>query len=299
MFEKMIAKIIFNKLLTRPDISKAYALTDPSDSWYETLKKVHDSLAKITTLPHKIETITSFDGLKLSAVFYPCRKEEVKGTVLFIHGFRSHAEREWAFPGLFYLEMGYNVIIPYQRAHGLSEGKYITFGAFEKRDMLDWIKKADNLYPNTKIVLHGLSMGGGIALQMADEIPANVKCIISDAPANSLEDLFLDVAKHISKKNYQKIKNNLDQLFEKKVGMNPNVTNLDQYVKKAKCPIFLTAGSLENMLEYFNELEKISKTKTKILILPGCNHGNGMYKQTAMYQDALSEFLNENIKSEE
>lgn len=30
---------------------------------------------------------------------------------------------------------------------------------------------------------------------------------------------------------------------------------------------------------------------TTVVILPGCNHGNGMYKQTNLYQSAIKEFL--------
>ena len=31
---------------------------------------------------------------------------------------------------------------------------------------------------------------------------------------------------------------------------------------------------------------------TEIIILPGCNHGNGMYKQTELYQGKIKEFIN-------
>jgi hypothetical protein len=37
---------LFNMLLKRPDINKAYAMVDKTDSWYDTIKKVHDSLMK-------------------------------------------------------------------------------------------------------------------------------------------------------------------------------------------------------------------------------------------------------------
>lgn len=39
MFEHIKAKILFGKLLSRPNINKAYAMVDPEDSWYETIKK--------------------------------------------------------------------------------------------------------------------------------------------------------------------------------------------------------------------------------------------------------------------
>ena len=63
MFEKIKAKLIFGKLLSRPDIEKAYAMVGPEDSWYNTIKKAHDSLKEIQTLPHEIQEIKSSDGI--------------------------------------------------------------------------------------------------------------------------------------------------------------------------------------------------------------------------------------------
>lgn len=58
MFESLIAKMVFNRLLSRPDISKAYKMVGPEDSWYNTIKKVHESLAQIQELPHTQLKIT-------------------------------------------------------------------------------------------------------------------------------------------------------------------------------------------------------------------------------------------------
>ena len=133
MFEGLKANILFRKFLGRPNIGKAYAMVPETDSWYDTIKKVHESLAEIRRKPHELLEIRSRDGLKLKGVYYPNGSHR---TVICVYGYTSHAEREWAFPGLFYLSLGYNVLIPYQRAHGASMGEYITFGALEHRDLM-------------------------------------------------------------------------------------------------------------------------------------------------------------------
>ena len=109
MFEKIKAQFIFEVLLKRPDITKAYKMVGPEDSWYDTITTVHNSLAEIQKLPHEDWEIISLDGLALKGKFYPGTTNK---TVIWIHGFTSHAERESAFPGLFYHSMGYNVLIP-------------------------------------------------------------------------------------------------------------------------------------------------------------------------------------------
>ena len=53
----------------------------------------------------------------------------------------------------------------------------------------------------------------------------------------------------------------------------------------------LTAGSLEDQEDVLSLIKERNPQPTTMLILPGCNHGNGMYKQTRMYQDAIREFV--------
>ena len=45
---------------------------------------------------------------------------------------------------------------------------------------------------------------------------------------------------------------------------------------------------MEEVLELFKER---NPQPTTVLILPGCNHGNGMYKQTELYKNAIREFV--------
>jgi len=290
MFEKLKATILFEKLLGRPDIQKAYAMVKPTDAWYDTITKVHNSLNEIQCLPHDILEITSHDNLKLKAVYYPNEKSK-NVTVICAHGYTSHAEREWAFPGLFYLSQGYNVLIPYQRACGLSEGKYITFGALEYKDMLGWVKKVNEMNPDDAIIIHGLSMGGGIVLDLADKEMKNVKGIISDAPSVSIREFFENVSKEVFKKSSEKVVPYMMERFKKEFGADVNDFECVDIVTRSKYPILLSAGSMEQMEDVLDKIKKANSKQTDIIILPGCNHGNGMYKQTELYQGEIKNFI--------
>ena len=291
MIDKLKVNIMFTKMLKRPDINKAYAMVEPSDSWYETIKKVHESLEEMQKLPHEVIEITSHDNLKLKAVYYPGSKDS-NVTVICVHGYTSHAEREWAFPGLFYLSMGYNVLIPYQRAHGLSEGKFITLGALEHKDMLGWVNKVGELNPDDSVIIHGLSMGGKIALDLSDKNMKNVKGIISDAPSVSIKGVFKDVSENVFKKNAEKIAAYVVNRFEQEFQVDVDDFECMKIVANSKYPILLSAGSMEKYEEIFADIKNVNPNKTEIIILPGCNHGNGMYKQTEMYQKTIKEFIN-------
>lgn len=292
MLDKLKANIVFYRLFKRPNIQKAYAMVPPTDSWYDTITTVHNSLAEIQKLPHQLLEIASHDGLKLKGVYYPGESDV---TVLCAHGYTSHAEREWAFPGLFYHSLGYNVLIPYQRAHGLSEGKYISLGAVEHRDMMGWVDLINEMNPNGKIILHGLSMGGEIVLYLADKDMKNVKCIIADAPNVSIDGFFKNVTSHVFKEHGPQVHKHLQDRFRKEFSMDSSDYEAVDLVKNSRYPILLAAGSNEHMEDIFRDLAAANPMETEIVILPGCNHGNGMYKQTETFQTAIRNFVAKHI----
>ena len=44
--------------------------------------------------------------------------------------------------------------------------------------------------------------------------------------------------------------------------------------------------------EHYEALKKLNPQPTQTVILDGCNHGNGMYKQTEVFQGAIKNFVN-------
>lgn len=292
MFEKLKANILFHQLLKRPNIDKAYAMVGPEDSWYDTITKVHNSLAEIQKLPHQILEIASHDGLKLQALYYPGKTNK---TMIWVHGYTSHAERESAFPGLFYHSLGFNVLIPYLRAHGPSEGKYISFGALERLDMQRWVDKVNEITPDGNILIHGLSMGGGIVLDLACREMKNVKCLIADAPSVSIEKFFCNVTNATFKKDQDKIYTHACQRFQKEFSADPADFDRVKNIAQGHYPLLLSAGSEEHQEETLAVIKERNPQETTVVILPGCNHGNGMYKQTEIYQAAIKEFVKQHM----
>ena len=288
MFMKWKVNSYFNRMLGRPDINKAYAIVGPEDSWYKTITMVHESLAQIHQLPHERPHIISHDGLKMEGVYYSCGS---KKTMVWVHGYTSHAERESAFPGLFYRSLGFNVLVPYLRAHGPSEGRYLSFGALEHLDLQRWVDKVNELIPDGEIVIHGISMGGGIALDLASVQMRNVKALVIDAPSESIEGFLRGTSSYTFKDKADKIYPYIYQRFIEVFSADPYNFNRIETLRNGKYPILLSAGSMENCEELFDQLVMANPHPTHTVILPGCNHGNGMYKQTQMYQDAIREFV--------
>ena len=292
MFVKLKSNYLFHRLLKRPNIRKAYKMVGPEDSWYDTITTVHNSLAEIQKLPREEMTIRSYDGLKLKGIFYPGVSDK---TIIWIHGYTSHAERESAFPGLFYHSLGFNVLIPYLRAHGPSEGKYIAWGALETQDMMLWAEAVNQIHPNGSILFHGLSMGGGIALDLATQEMKNVKAIISDAPSVSIAWFLQAVSSDVYKKDGKKVADEMMRRFQKEFSSDPKDFERIENIRKGRYPLLISAGSHEQMDEILYQIQQNNPADTRVLILPGCSHGNGMYKQTQMYQSTIKEFIDSTI----
>lgn len=140
-------------------------------------------------------SVESFDGLNLVAYNLPA--PEAKGTWLLIHGHQSAPLREYAGLARFFNGLGYNVVLPYQRAHGKSDGKYITFGVKERYDVRDWILKVNEIYGDQKpVYIEGISMGcATVLMSLSFDFPENVKAVVADCGYTSPYEIMLKVAK--------------------------------------------------------------------------------------------------------
>ena len=140
-------------------------------------------------------TVESFDGLKLVAYNLPA--QNAKGTWFLIHGHKSAPLREFAGLARFFHEIGYNVVLPYQRAHGKSEGTYITLGIKERYDMRDWILKINEIYgKDLPLYIEGISMGCATALMtLSFDLPSNIKAVVADCGYTSPYDILWKVVR--------------------------------------------------------------------------------------------------------
>lgn len=138
---------------------------DPVAQWRHLIDPAVASLKKG---PWEDLYVTSHDGLKLHAAFFD---RGAADTVLCFHGYRSTPFGDFSIGGTFYLNEGYNVLFVDQRAHGKSEGKYITFGVKERLDVKTWV---EHMAPRTsgRLFLSGISMGAATVLMASDlELP--------------------------------------------------------------------------------------------------------------------------------
>ena len=165
--------------LKKTSYGKYYECISDADCWL----RQHDA---------KDVYILSADGLRLRGRWVPCNNPV--GTVLFAHGYRSTPLLDFGAALPFYHEHGFNILLPDQRSHGMSQGRFITFGVKESGDMLKWISFINETTDNLSIVLSGMSMGASTMLYLADEdLPGNVKGIIADCGFTTPKEILASV----------------------------------------------------------------------------------------------------------
>ena len=100
------------------------------------LPQIRENVEFVDSLPCDYVHITADDGTSLSARY--CHEADDAPIAIIMHGYRSTAMRDTM--GLIVLckKLGYNLLMPDQRAHGRSDSYTITMGAQERYDARAW-----------------------------------------------------------------------------------------------------------------------------------------------------------------
>jgi hypothetical protein len=106
--------------------------------------------------------------------------------VLVLHGIADSRVGSIGFAPMF-LDEGYAVLLPDSRAHGTSEGQFVTYGLLEKYDVIAW---ADWMKRKGCRSLYGLgeSLGASILIQAAAIKPA-FAAIVAESPYADLREI--------------------------------------------------------------------------------------------------------------
>ena len=244
---------------------------------------------------------TSFDGLKLHATYIPAISENKekngnkKRIVICFHGYTSKGMADFTGLSDYYLRQGYAMLHPDARSHGESEGKYIGFGCLDRKDALGWINWAiEKCGEDVEILLHGISMGGATVLMTSglEELPSQVKGIVSDCAFTSPKEVFAHVLKSMYHMPSFPIIPMANILNKKLAGYGMDECNAKREVAKAKVPILFVHGSKDTFVpvNMCHEIYDCCASPKKKLIIEGAAHAESYFKDMATYEKALDEF---------
>ena len=235
--------------------------------------------------------ITSRDGLRLHGIFIKNDESKKDRVAVLVHGYRGAPSFDFSAAAKLYFNNGFSLFLPDQRTHGESEGKYITFGSYERYDIVDWCKYIDNYTGNKcEFILSGVSMGATTVLLAAIE-PDMIKLnyITADCGFTDPKRIFTDVMKKWYHLQPFPILNIANLICKHKAGFTINQFSTIEAVKALTIPVTFIHGGADDFVLPQNSIDnyKACTSKKELIIVPDAEHGVSYIKDTQKVAQAL------------
>ncbi|MDH5067156.1 alpha/beta hydrolase [Clostridium perfringens] len=281
---------IFKSTVTRElhDIEKSYTRYVENNLFDEAL---YNSASKEDI------TLKSFDGLNLTSTLIMNENPTNKFIVL-VHGVSICYVGSLKYFDIFYRN-GFNVLIVNQRRHGKSEGKYSTYGFYEKYDVNMWIEYLKSRFGNDIILgLHGESMGAGTVMET---IPLNdsIKFVIEDCGYSNFHELIGFQITHAYKNRLVRkilrpslIFANFFMKTKAKFSMK-KIVPID-IVASTSLPMMFIHGKEDYFVPWYMSVD-LYKAKTKgykeLYLVEGAKHAEALEVNKILYEKKIMTFI--------
>lgn len=264
-------------------------------------RRMNASMRWIRMQSLKKVMIRSRDRLRLFARILEC--EAPKGVILLMHGYHSSAIHDFSCAIEYYHNMGYILVMPDQRAHGDSDGKYITFGIKEKEDCRLWTEYIADIYEGLPIFLDGISMGATtVMLAAGGRLPDAVCGIIADCGFNHPRD----ICSHVLKKRMgippALVMPIATKIAEHRAGIDFDDGDVSRALIRNTRPLMLVHGEADTFVpSYMTDINAASAKNCDLTVvkIPGADHGMSFLTDEAQIKNELERFLDECIKQYE
>ncbi len=248
------------------------------------------------SVPYDEMRIRAADGTALYARYYHLR--DGAPIEIQMHGYRGSYQD---FCGGFKLarELGHNILLVHQRAHGLSEGRVITFGIRERQDCRAWARFMAEKYPQSPLILCGVSMGATTVLMAsALSLPPQVKGVLADCPFTTpaaiiekvcVENLHLPAWAAMPFVRLGAV------LYG---GFHLSAASALTAVKETHLPILLIHGEADGFVpcRMSREIKAAGGDKVTLLTVPAADHGISYMVDTPAYVRAVTAFTEQICK---
>ncbi len=232
------------------------------------------------------------DGLRLHG--FLVTRPNPRGTLLLAHGYRSCGIGDFGVVLQDYHDLGFDLLVIDHRAHGKSQGKYLTMGVLERYDIRDWaLWLLETRGQDHRVVLDGISMGAATVMMAAGlDLPLNVKGIIADCGYTSPRAIFEHVMGQM--KLPRQLLWGADLCARVMAGFSVDGASAPQGLANSSLPLLMVHGEDDDFVPCFmsreNYLAAAARDKT-LLTVPGAAHGLSYLVDRPRVYMALVEFL--------
>ena len=259
-------------------------------------KKADDRIWYFSNALEEIN-LKSYDGLNLKGYFINNNSNKL---AILVHGYHGRFYSVVSQARIFF-ENGFDVLCINNRTHDSSEGKLITMGKRESKDLDSWIELMAARNPNYQIALYGISMGGHIVMQSGAKTTVNekVKCIIEDCGFNSLRDELILMTKQSPTPMPRTIVTFAD-LYCRLIYHFGFTKTITKVFKNLKLPILLFHGGKDDYVPTYNIDKNYNAVPENVYkekhVFPESGHTRCVVDDKAKYTEIVNNFVNKYIK---
>lgn len=249
-------------------------------------------------IPFEDITILSFDGLRLHGWWMSAGRNAP--TVVLLHGVKKN-RTDVLRAALVLRRSGFNVLIFDGRGHGDSEGRYVTYGFNERRDVesaIDWLVNEKKINRN-RVGLAGESMGAAIALQVAAHNPW-IRAVWADSPFSSLRLITEEFVRRATGLPVAV----LNPVLWTAIQMANYRGKFDVYsvdplalAARIKCPVYLVHGTADQLIavSHSKVIHSALAGEKEIWFVEGARHARSIRYVKREYSERLIRFFSERL----
>ena len=271
--------------------------TADSEPGRAALARVRAGVAAMQEQPHEDVFLPALDGARLHARLY--RVPHAHATVILCHGYHSHAEHDFSaqFPAL-YASGGCNLLLIDERAHGLSEGKCLTFGQLERYDIAQWVHWVrEHSRVQRPIALYGVSMGAASVLLAAQlpELKGELACVVADCGYSSFELEVTDAVRHGTRapRWLQKPLARICVRILRRNGLDFDAVDTTPGMAALALPILFFHGDVDTFVPLHHSERNCAACRRpqRLVVIPGAEHAMSALVDPERYRHELLVFL--------
>ena len=245
-------------------------------------------------------TIPSFDGTRLYGWWMS--EGRPAPTVVVLHGVNKN-RTDVLRAALVLRRAGLNVLMFDGRAHGDSEGRFVTYGFYERRDVesaIEWLVNEKKINRDS-VGLAGESMGAAIALQVAAHNPW-IRAVWADSPFASLRRVaeeFVKRATGLPVALLNPVLWTIIQVANYRGSFDVHSVDPLALAAQIKCPVYLVHGTADQVIDtaHSKSIHAVLGGEKEIWFVEGARHARSIRHARSDYSERLTRFFKERLNA--